>query len=99
LALAAGEFVRSAGGKLSGVEANYGKEFVDAISYPYGVPVFKRRDQSNVLRDRKMREKPCFLNDIANTAPKLNGIPFDSWPLTNDDLAASGNDHPIDEPE
>ena len=46
-----------------------------------------------------MREKPCFLNDIANTAPKLNRIPFDGWPLANDDLAARGNEHPIDEPK
>ena len=46
-----------------------------------------------------MREKPCFLNDIANTAAKLNGIPLGGRAVANDDLAARGNEHPIDEPK
>src|SRR5258708_1876696 len=46
-----------------------------------------------------MREKPCLLNNIADAAAELDGLPFGSRPLTDNNLARGGNEHTIDELE
>ena len=46
-----------------------------------------------------MREKPCLLNNIADAAAELDGIPLDGGAVAHNDLAISGNEQPIDELE
>src|SRR5258708_25479856 len=46
-----------------------------------------------------MREKPCLLNNIADAATELDGLPLGSPPLADNNLARGGNEHTIDELE
>src|SRR5712672_2808699 len=46
-----------------------------------------------------MGEKPCLLNNIADTAAEPDGLPLGSPPLADNYLAGGGNEHTINELE
>src|SRR5258705_5427623 len=46
-----------------------------------------------------MREKPCLLNNIADAAAKLDGLPFGGRALANNNLTGGGDEQTIDELE
>jgi len=95
LALAAREFVRAARGEFGVVEADESKEFVDASSSAGSIPFFKGGDERDVLGNREMGEKTCFLNYITDAAAEANGIPLGGGTTADDDLACGGNEEAI----
>src|SRR6185369_8762794 len=62
LALSAGKLVRIASGKLVVRQPHELQDLFHTGSNARLVPVFKPRDKRNVLLDRVVRKKACFLN-------------------------------------
>jgi hypothetical protein len=99
LALAAGEFLGTAGGKFGGVETNEMQKFLHALSDAGGIPFFKAGDEADILGDGKVGEETGFLNNVSNSASELNGIGIGGGAAFDNNISLGGEEHAINEPE
>ena len=99
LALAAGELMRLARCEFGGVETHQGEEFVHAGGGAGSIPFFEGGHEGDILGNAEMREKPRFLNNIADPAAEANRVPFRGGTSMDGDLAAGGDQKAIDELE
>jgi hypothetical protein len=76
LTLAAGELAGVAVCKFRWIKSNEGQEFSNSNGSAATVPFFKGRHESNVLRDREVREEAGVLNNVPDAAPETNGVPI-----------------------
>ncbi len=76
LTLAAGELAGVAVCKFGRIKSNQVQEFSDSNGSAAAVPFFKRRYESDVLRDREVREQACVLNNISDAAAETDGVPI-----------------------
>jgi len=78
LALTTGEFAGEARRELRGFETNEAHDFGIAGSDAIRRPTFQTRNQADILLYGEMRQQADFLDDIANAAAKLDGIPVEN---------------------
>ena len=88
LTLAAGKFARAAMREFTWVEADKLEHFIDASGDAGGIPVFQFGNEGDVLRDGEMREKACILDDVADAAAEMDGVPYRGRAALNEDLPA-----------
>ena len=90
LALAAGKFVRAAGGEFVRIETDEGEEFFDALRNASRIPFFQFGNQSDILCDGEVGEQSAFLNDVPDAAAQANGIPLGGGAALDEHLAGLG---------
>ena len=90
LALAAGKFVRAAGGEFVRIETDEGEEFFDALRNTSRLPFFQFGNQTDILCDGEVGEQPAFLNDVADAAAQANGIPLGGRTALDEHVAGLG---------
>lgn len=87
LALPSGELTGIAGGKLGRIEAYETKEILDASCDPGCLPMLKARNESNILRNRKVGKQPGFLNDVSDAPSQTDRVGAGRRLAVNDHLA------------
>ena len=95
LALAAGELVRVALRKSSGIEADVRQELVAAFEALGSGLVLNLENQADVAFDVEVGEEAGFLNDVADAAAKGDEVGGTDGLAENADLAGGGFEHAV----
>ena len=90
LALAAGKFVRAAGGEFVRIETDEDEEFFDALRNASRLPFFQFGNQTDILCDGEVGEQSAFLNNVPDAAAQANGIPVGGKPALDQHVAGLG---------
>ena len=91
LPLSAGQFARIARRELR-FKADELQQFCDAVLNAFGGPSFDLRDDSDVARDREMREEADFLDDVADHAAQADYVPVLEGAAVHEDGARALRD-------
>jgi len=97
LALATREFAGVTGGKVGGIEADEGEEFVDASGDAGGGPVLERGNEGDVLSDSEVRKEAGVLDNVSDATAELKGVDIGSGTTVYGNLTTGGQEQPIDE--
>ena len=76
LALAAGKFVRAAGGEFVRIETDEDEEFFDSLGNAAGSHFSNLGTKPIFCATVKWGNKPAFLNNVSDAAAQANGIPL-----------------------
>lgn len=96
LALAAGELVGIAVAVRRRVQADQVEEFGGTRPGLRPRPAEQMRDGGGVVQDGLVGEQPHLLDDVADTAPQLDGVEGGYVLAVEEDAAAGGLDEPVD---
>lgn len=99
LTLATRKLAGIAGGEILAGETDELQQLGDAGGDTRSVPMLEGGDKSDVLRDGEVREQSSFLNDVADAAAQVKGIPCGGGASLDQDGSGGGREHAIDEPE
>ena len=99
LALAAGKFTRTTGGKFGGIESDKAKQFFHAGRDSRRLPFFESGNEGDVFGDGEMRKKTGFLDDVTNSTAEVDGVVLSRGAAIDKDLTLGRKKQAIDEPE